>query len=95
MEKIVFIGGVFLFLIVALNSIGSVPVGTVTIVTEPADALIIIDDLPRDFSPMEASMSAGKHTILVAKFGYETYQGTFTLTEGEKRTVKITLEEAN
>lgn len=93
MEKIVFMGGVFLFLVVILNSLGtSVPVGTVTIHTEPAGAIIIIDDVPRDVSPSESSIPSGYHTLMVTKIGYKTYTSNFTLSSGEERTIRVTLQ---
>ncbi len=63
-----------------LSASAAVLGSVVVISSEPGDADIEVDGIPRGRTPLELrDLSAGRHTYRVSKRGYASYSGSFTI----------------
>ncbi|MBS3067469.1 PEGA domain-containing protein [Candidatus Micrarchaeota archaeon] len=97
-EKVVFVTGMFFLLFLIISKANS-PTGFAEISSLPEGARVIIDDVPRGFTPasgsLEVSLSPGKHTIVITKDGYTGYVDAFRVDRGETKEIKVELEKLN
>jgi eukaryotic-like serine/threonine-protein kinase len=67
---------------------------TLEIIAKPADAVIAIDNLPPQRSPARFTLAAGPHRLRVDKPGYEGARRAVDLSEGQRKTIELTLPRA-
>ena len=67
--------------------------GALAIVTEPADARVILDGNPAGSAPIAlADVPVGEHEIIVHMPGYAAVSRTVTVEEGRQETVRLSLQ---
>ena len=65
--------------------------GTLQVITNPSLAKLYVDGVFRGYTPRSLVLTAGSHTVLVRKTGYQDYTTTVYLLPGGTRTLNITL----
>lgn len=71
---------------------GPVPgYGTLQVITNPSLAKLYVDGIFRGYTPRTLTVTAGYHTVLVRKTGYQDYTTTVYILPGGTRTLNITL----
>jgi hypothetical protein len=71
------------------------PTGSLSVVTSPAGATIIIDDVQRGVSPATIpGLSAGSHTLLLKLNGYQDLSAPVTISAGQTQTYTTGLSPA-
>ena len=65
--------------------------GTLQVITNPPQANLYVDGVFRGYTPRSLVLTAGSHTILIKKTGYQDYTTTVYLLPGGRRTLNITL----
>ncbi len=65
--------------------------GTLQVLTNPSLAKLYVDGVFRGYTPRTLTVTAGSHTVLVRKTGYQDYTTTVYLLPGGTRTLNITL----
>jgi hypothetical protein len=63
----------------------------VSINTSPPSALVSIDDRPLGTAPTDAVVGAGRHVVVVEADGYDASRFDVDLTNGQRRTMDVTL----
>jgi len=94
MKKVAFAGGALIFLIIVWTSLNA-PVGIVNITSDPEGASVTIDDVPRGTTPLEVSLTAGKHTLVITKEGYTGYVSSLDIGKGETKDLNVKLEKTS
>ncbi len=77
-----------------LLSVAKKQVTTVTIVVEPANAEILVNDTPRTDPGDPLFLDPGQHTIEARASGYESEKQTLTTTAGAERNLNIALKQS-
>lgn len=71
---------------------GTVPgYGTLQVITTPSAAKLYVDGVFRGYTPKTLTLTAGSHTVLIRKTGYQDYTTTVYLLPGGTRTINVTL----
>lgn len=65
--------------------------GTLQVLTTPPLAKLYVDGVFRGYTPRTLTVTAGSHTVLVRKTGYQDYTTTIYILPGGTRTLNITL----
>lgn len=65
--------------------------GTLQVTTNPPQAKLYVDGVFRGYTPRTLLLTAGSHTVLIRKTGYQDYTSTVYLLPGGTRTLNITL----
>ncbi len=65
--------------------------GTLQVSTNPPQAKLYVDGVFRGYTPRTLLLTAGSHTVLLRKTGYQDYTTTVYLFPGGTRTLNITL----
>ncbi len=65
--------------------------GTLQVITTPSLAKLYVDGIFRGYTPRTLTLTAGTHTVLLRKSGYQDYTTTVYLLPGGTRTLNITL----
>ncbi len=94
MKKFAFAGGALIFLIIVWTTLNA-PVGIVNINSDPEGASVTIDDVPRGTTPLEVSLTVGKHNIVVTKEGYTGYVSSLDVEKGETKELNVKLEKTS
>jgi hypothetical protein len=83
---------------VAMTPSGTTPVkasGTVQIVSSPAGADVLIDNIFRGYTPVTlAEIDAGQHTLALKYSGYQDYVSTISVAAGQSVPVAVTMTPA-
>ena len=91
MKKFAFAGGAFILLVIIWTTLNA-PVGIVNITSDPEGASVTIDDVPRGTTPVEVSLTAGKHNLVITKDGYTGHVSSFDVGKGETKDINVKLE---
>jgi hypothetical protein len=74
------------------NAGGAVPVGGLTISTDPGDALVFVDGRSAGVTPLQLpAVAAGEHRVRIVKEGYLENARVLTVAAGEPKTLHVTL----
>jgi len=63
--------------------------GYISITSEPSGAEVYINDQRLGVTPFTTDLTAGEHNLRLQKLMYESYQGTFTLSEKESKEIPL------
>ena len=93
MERMVFAPSFFLLLIVLYGLTSAIPLATIKITSEPSDAVVVLDDVPRGVTPLEVYVLTGAdHSLSISKNGYATYITTVSVKSGEIKEINAKLK---
>ncbi|OPY37123.1 MAG: PEGA domain protein [Methanoregula sp. PtaU1.Bin051] len=65
--------------------------GTLAVMSNPAEARVLVDGIMVGLTPYSGTTIAGEHTVKVSKINYEDYTTTVTVEGGKTTTVTATL----
>jgi len=65
--------------------------GTLQVFTNPPSAKLYVDGIFRGYTPRSLVLTAGSHTVLIKKTGYQDYSTSVYLLPGGTRTLNVTL----
>jgi hypothetical protein len=65
--------------------------GWLTITTSPAASLVVVDGRALGTAPVEVSLQAGRHALVVRHEGYDVSELDVTLEDGQRRRLEVSL----